>query len=60
MADFSLDLKGCVKSKGVLCVPLPELLRLFEKYPYSRGKEFKALFTAATVSDKIKEVDKPE
>lgn len=55
---FHLDLKGCVKSKGVLCIPLPELIKLFEKYPYHLGKQFRDILNQATVSDKIQEVDK--
>lgn len=51
-----LDLKGCVKNKGVLCIPLPELLKLFDKYPYYLGKEFKELLEKANVSDKIQDV----
>ena len=55
---FHLDLKGCVKSKGVLCIPVPELIRLFEKFPYHLGKDFSSLLKEANVSDKIQEVEK--
>jgi hypothetical protein len=58
--SFHLDLKGCVKSKGVLCIPLPELIKVFEKFPYHRGREFKELLEKANVSDKIQEVEKNE
>jgi hypothetical protein len=56
--QFHLDLKGCVKNKGVLCIPLPELIRLFEKFPYHMGKQFSDLLKQANVSDKIQEVEK--
>ena len=55
--QFHLDLKGCVKSKGVLCIPLPELIRLFEKFPYHLGRDFKALLGQAKASDKIQDID---
>jgi hypothetical protein len=58
LTDFHLDLKGCVKSNGVLCIPLPELIRLFEKFPYHLGKDFSQLLLQANVSDKIQEVGK--
>ena len=54
---FHLDLKGCVKSKGILCIPLPELIRLFEKFPYHLGKDFKNILEQANVSDKIEDID---
>jgi hypothetical protein len=57
---FHLDLKGCVKSKGVLCIPLPELIKLFDKFPYHMGKQYKELLGQANVSDKIQEVTKDE
>jgi len=52
---FHLDLKGCVKSKGVICIPLPELIKLFEKFPYHMGKQYKEFLEQANVSDKIEE-----
>ena len=56
--QFHLDLKGCVKNKGVLCIPLPELIKLFETLPYHLGKDYKKLFEQMKVSDKIQEVEK--
>ena len=53
---FHLDLKGCVKSKGVLCIPLPELIKLFETFPYHLGKDFSTVLLQANISDKIEEV----
>jgi len=53
---FHLDLKGCVKNKGVLCIPLPELIKLFDKFPYHLGKQFKEILEKANVSDKIQEI----
>lgn len=53
---FHLDLKGCVKSKGVVCIPLSELIGLFDKFPYHMGKQFRELLEKANVSDKIEEV----
>jgi hypothetical protein len=35
---------------------LPELIRLFEKFPYLIGKDWKALLEKADVSDKIQEI----
>lgn len=58
--SFNLNLKGCVKSKGIVCVPLPELIKLFEKFPYHLGKQFKELLEKANVSDKIEEVKECE
>lgn len=55
-SPFHLDLKGCVKSNGVLCIPLPELIKLFEKFPYHMGKQFKEILEKANVSDKIEEI----
>jgi len=54
---FHLDIKGCVKSKGVICIPLPELIKLFDKFPYHLGKDFKELLGQANVSEKIQEVN---
>jgi hypothetical protein len=56
--QLHLDLKGCVKSNGVLCIPLPELIKLFETFPYHLGKDFSTLLLQANVSDKIQEVEK--
>jgi len=56
MTDFHLDLKGCVKSKGVICIPLPELIKLFERFPYQLGKDFKEILAQANVSGKIQEI----
>jgi hypothetical protein len=56
--SFHLDLKGCVKNKGVLCIPLPELIKLFEKFPYHMGKQYRELLEKAEISDKIQEVEK--
>ena len=54
-SPFHLDLKGCVKSNWVLCIPLPELIKLFEKFPYHLGKQFKQLLEEANISNKIPE-----
>jgi hypothetical protein len=54
---FHLDLKGCVKSKGILCIPLPELIKLFDKFPYHMGKQFKEILNQANVSDKIQDIN---
>jgi hypothetical protein len=53
---FHLDLKGCIKNKGILCIPLPELIKLFEKFPYLIGKDFKEILEKANISNKIEEV----
>lgn len=55
--QLNLDLKGCVKNKGVLCIPLPELIRLFDTFPYHLGKQFKAFLEKADVSSKIQEAE---
>ena len=55
-----LDLKGCVKSNGILCIPIPEMIRLLEKFPYLLGRDFKEILQQAIVSDKIKEIGTDE
>lgn len=55
---MNFNLKGCVRSNGILCIPLPELIKMFEKFPYHVGKQYKEFLEKASVSDKIKEVEK--
>ena len=52
---LNLDLKGCIKNNGVLCIPLSELIKLFDKLPYHMGKDFKSILEKANISDKIQE-----
>lgn len=49
MTNLNLDLKGCIKNKdGIICIPLPELINLFNKFPYYLGKDFRTLLEKAS------------
>lgn len=54
--QIQFDLKGCIKNKGVLCIPVPELIRLFDRFPYHLGKDYKILLEKANVSDNVPEI----
>jgi hypothetical protein len=55
--QIQFDLKDCVKNKGILYISVPELIKLFERFPYHLGKDFKELLNKANVSDKIQEIN---
>lgn len=54
---IKFDLGGCVKKNGTLCVPLPEVIKLLERFPYHPGRDFAEVLKKANVSDKVKEMD---
>ena len=56
-SSFHVDIKDCIHHKGVLYIPLPELFKLFEKFPYFLGKDFKEILEKANTSDKIQETE---